>query len=144
MIIRVIVDEKKYEVEIESLFNRPIIVMVEGSRFEVWPEESQLVGSSAETPQAAKAKAAPLTATGYVPSGAALNAKTVRAPIPGVIVAVQVKAGDEVEFGQPLFTIEAMKMRNAIRASRAGAIKEVCVSIGQTVNHNDLLLEFLE
>jgi len=144
MKVKVIVDQKNYEVEIESLFSRPIVAIVEGSRYEVWLEEAQSVETPAEKAPAAKAEEMAPPATGHVPSGATLSAKTVRAPIPGVIVAIQVKVGDQVEFSQPLFTIEAMKMRNAIRASRAGAVKEVFVSIGQTVNYNDLLLEFVE
>jgi biotin carboxyl carrier protein len=68
----------------------------------------------------------------------------VRAPIPGVIVAVLVHPGDEVTHGQELCTIEAMKMRNNIRSTRAGRIAEVLVIPGQTVNHNDPLLSFEE
>jgi biotin carboxyl carrier protein len=57
----------------------------------------------------------------------------VRATLPGLIVAVAVVAGDEVDEGTPLLTIEAMKMQNEVRAPRAGRVIEVEVTPGQTV-----------
>lgn len=58
---------------------------------------------------------------------------TVAATLPGLIVAVAVVAGDEVEAGAALLTIEAMKMQNEVRAPRAGRIIEVSVAPGQAV-----------
>jgi biotin carboxyl carrier protein len=140
------IDQKTYIVEIESLSSTPIIAVVGGIRFEVWPESGNPTQSAnAALSQTSLPAGSPRTpATGSVPSGTSINLKAVRAPIPGVIVDVSVKQGDQVDFGQTLFMIEAMKMRNAIRASRPGVIGEVLVSVGQTVNHNDLLLEFVE
>jgi biotin carboxyl carrier protein len=57
----------------------------------------------------------------------------VRATLPGLIVAVAVAAGDEVEEGAALLTIEAMKMQNEVRAPRAGRVMDVEVAPGQTV-----------
>jgi glutaconyl-CoA/methylmalonyl-CoA decarboxylase subunit gamma len=57
----------------------------------------------------------------------------VKATLPGLIVAIGVGPGDEVEEGAPLLTIEAMKMQNEVRAPRAGRVIEVAVSSGQTV-----------
>jgi biotin carboxyl carrier protein len=57
----------------------------------------------------------------------------VRATLPGLIVTVAVVAGDEVEEGAALLTIEAMKMQNEVRAPRAGRVMEVEVAPGQTV-----------
>ena len=64
--------------------------------------------------------------------------------LPGVIVAVSVKPGDVVEHGQELCIIEAMKMKNVIRASRAGTIGAVHVTLNQHVKHHDVLLEFTD
>jgi len=58
---------------------------------------------------------------------------TVTATLPGLIVAVAVGIGDEVEAGFSILTIEAMKMQNEVRAPRAGRISEVSVSVGQAV-----------
>ena len=57
----------------------------------------------------------------------------VKATLPGLIVAVAVAEGDEVEAGAPLLTIEAMKMQNEVRAPRAGRVLQVEVAVGQTV-----------
>ena len=64
----------------------------------------------------------------------------VKATLPGLIVAVAVVAGDEVEEGAPLLTIEAMKMQNEVRAPRAGRVAEVVVATGQIVATGAALL----
>jgi pyruvate carboxylase subunit B len=57
----------------------------------------------------------------------------VRSQMPGKIVRVQVKEGDTVQKGDPLLVMEAMKMENEIRATHAGVIKAVKVSVAQAV-----------
>ena len=64
----------------------------------------------------------------------------VRATLPGLIVAVAVAAGDEVDEGAALLTIEAMKMQNEVRAPRAGRVIELEVAPGQTVATGAALL----
>jgi len=65
---------------------------------------------------------------------------TVSATLPGLIVAIVVNIGDEVEAGAPLLTIEAMKMQNEVRAPRAGQVIEVSVVAGQAVATGAILL----
>lgn len=62
------------------------------------------------------------------------------APMPGKIVRVLVKAGDEVKARQGLVVVEAMKMENELRAARDGRVREVAVSEGQSVDAGSLLL----
>ncbi len=57
----------------------------------------------------------------------------VKATLPGLVVAVAVAVGDEVEAGATLLTIEAMKMQNEVRAPRAGRVIEVAAAPGQAV-----------
>jgi len=64
----------------------------------------------------------------------------IKATLPGLIVAVAVRAGDEVEQGASLLTIEAMKMQNEVRAPRAGRVVEIVVASGQTVATGAALL----
>jgi len=64
----------------------------------------------------------------------------VKATLPGLIVAVGVAVGDQVEEGAALLTIEAMKMQNEVRAPRAGRVVEVAVGAGQTVATGAALL----
>lgn len=62
------------------------------------------------------------------------------APMPGKIVRVLVKAGDEVKARQGLVVVEAMKMENELRAARDGRVREVVVGEGQSVDAGSLLL----
>ena len=64
----------------------------------------------------------------------------VKATLPGLVVAVSVEQGVEVGAGDPLVTIEAMKMENEVRAPRAGRIAEIAVAAGQAVATGTLLI----
>ncbi len=64
----------------------------------------------------------------------------VRAIIPGRVVAVNVRAGDDVEAGQQILVVEAMKMQNELRAPREGSVERVGVAVGDTIEVGDLLV----
>ncbi len=68
-----------------------------------------------------------------VPPRAATGPEPVRAPMPGKVVKVLVKAGDTVKAGQGIAVVEAMKMENELRAPRDGTVVEVSVKDGQPV-----------
>jgi pyruvate carboxylase len=70
------------------------------------------------------------------------NRLHVGAPMPGLVVRVNVEEGDEVEAGQKLFTLEAMKMETTLYAEKAGVVAEVLVKAGKQVDTGDLLLRF--
>jgi biotin carboxyl carrier protein len=61
-------------------------------------------------------------------------------PMPGMVVAVLVEAGQSVRTGEGLLILEAMKMENEIRAPRNGVIEQVNVVPGQRVTHDEVLL----
>lgn len=65
----------------------------------------------------------------------------IKAPMPGLILDVQVKEGDEVKEGDYLLVLEAMKMENTLTAPRDGIVKSVSVKKGETVDKNQLLIE---
>lgn len=69
---------------------------------------------------------------------------TVRAPMPGRIVAVNVKKGDEVQAGQVAVILEAMKMENEIPVEHNGVITQVYVEENDTVDVGDPLFEIEE
>lgn len=137
----VTVEGRTYTVDIENLDARPVIAWVEGERFEIWPEARSMPAARASAPPPAPAR---MPAPPPIPPAAAGANHVLRAPIPGAIDAIHVKAGDEVAAGQPVCVLEAMKMKNIIRAPRAGRIAEVRVRPGQQVSHNDVLMTYAE
>jgi acetyl/propionyl-CoA carboxylase alpha subunit len=64
----------------------------------------------------------------------------INAEMPGKVVRLLVKAGDQVRFDQGLLVLEAMKMQNEIRAPKSGVVKEVGVQDGRAVNTGDFLI----
>jgi pyruvate carboxylase len=76
------------------------------------------------------------------PKAEAGNAKHVAAPMPGAVVGVSVAPGDEVEAGQKLLALEAMKMETTLYAERAGKVAEVLVRPGTQVEGGDLVIRF--
>ena len=92
--------------------------------------------AAAEAKRAAEAKAA-LAAQKVKP----ITGKTVEAPLPGRILEVCVKVGDQVKRGQTIVILDAMKMENNITTDYAGTIKQVCVEVGEAVPANAILAE---
>jgi Acetyl/propionyl-CoA carboxylase, alpha subunit len=141
MKITVKIQDKTYTVQVGDLRARPIAVEVDGEPFEVWPEENTTAPvSRAQTP-AAPAPAIIKSTNPQAAAASAGKAGSVTAPIPGVIVEIKVKAGDAVEFGQELCVLEAMKMKNSIRASHAGKVEKIHISAGEQVQQGKLLME---
>ncbi len=70
------------------------------------------------------------------------TSKFLLCPMPGLIVKVNVEAGDEVQEGQALCTVEAMKMENILRAERKGVIKKVNAGAGDSLAVDDVIMEF--
>lgn len=111
---------KEYEVEIE----------------EVTREENEKAAKAAPVSQAAAvSQAAPAR-----PIAASSAGVSVKAPMPGAIAELKVKAGDTVREGQVLLVLEAMKMLNEIVAPRSGTISAVGVNKGDMVGSGDLLV----
>jgi pyruvate carboxylase subunit B len=63
-----------------------------------------------------------------------------KAPMPGLVVAVHAQEGDTVKSGQGLIILEAMKMENELRAPWGGTVKSIRVSAGQKVEQGQLLM----
>lgn len=72
--------------------------------------------------------------------GGAQGPRPVKAPMPGRVVRLLVGPGSEVAEGQGVVVIEAMKMQNELKASKAGRVAAVGVAVGDTVGAGDVLL----
>jgi biotin carboxyl carrier protein len=73
---------------------------------------------------------------------AARGPGAMRAPMPGLVVRVDVQPGDRVSAGQRIAIIEAMKMENELRAETAGIVKRVHATPGSAVEKGQVLVEF--
>ncbi len=73
--------------------------------------------------------------------GSSQQVNDIKAPMPGLILEVNVNEGDEVKEGDYLLVLEAMKMENTLTAPRDGVVKSVSISKGDAVEKNQLLIE---
>jgi pyruvate carboxylase subunit B len=83
----------------------------------------------------------PITVSAAAPSGAEVGTGAVLAIMPGKIIRVMVEVGQEVEEGQPVCVLEAMKMENELHARQDGTVKAVYVKPGDDVEKDQVLAE---
>ncbi len=119
---KITVDGSVYNVEVEEVSESESVRRPE-------PPVRQFHPTPAASPAKKTAKPQPAAGNGNL-----------TAPMPGTIVKVLVNKGDQVEAGQPLIILEAMKMENKINASATGTVTSIAVSPGQTVDTGQLLL----
>ena len=98
-------------------------ILVAGQRFEIVVED--------EREKALK---------GSIQSAHESGEASVRAPMPGLVLGLPLEPGTEVERGQTVVILEAMKMENDLASPITGKVKEIRVSKGQTVNQGDVLV----
>lgn len=109
---------------------RTLSVEVDAKKFEVtvWLPDTAPAGQATRSRRASAG-----TALAGGGSG------TITVPMQGTVISVLVAVGDEVEAGQPLLVLEAMKMENNINADKAGTVKEIKVSEGDSVGSGDIV-----
>jgi acetyl-CoA/propionyl-CoA carboxylase, biotin carboxylase, biotin carboxyl carrier protein len=124
------------DAEAEPLVKRSTTVEVNGKRFDVnmWVPETPMV-AAAGAPAANKKK----KHSGGSGGGGGVASGSVEAPMQGTIVKVLVEVGQAVEVGAGIVVLEAMKMENQINAEKAGTVKEIRVTAGDTVGGGDVL-----
>jgi glutaconyl-CoA/methylmalonyl-CoA decarboxylase subunit gamma len=147
----VTIQGKKYHVEIPDPGASPLQVVVDGQTFDVEVAGTGMTVHPAPRPDAPPPASEPAAlppmprlqvARPVAPAGA--NGMTgghdVTSPMPGTILSVNVKVGEGVDAGQVVCVLEAMKMKNPIRANFAGTVSEVAVVTGQNVAYGDVLV----
>lgn len=137
MKVNLTIEGKQYQVTLKDLTARPIIAEVDGQAYEVWPEDEQ-----APTPTAISSSSKPAATSTTTSAPVTAGNLTLNAPLPGVIISIEVKEGQAVTSGQELYVLEAMKMKNSIKADRNGKIASIHVTSGDLVKHNQLIMTF--
>ena len=133
------INGNKYEVEIGEIVDNIAAVKVNGEDFKVEmepeaePEKKKVVLGKPKTENAESS----------APTANAANVNTnnaVKAPLPGTIVEVKVAVGDEVQPGDIVVVLEAMKMANHLVPEQGGKVTAVLVQEGQSVMEDDALI----
>ncbi|MFK4785738.1 acetyl-CoA carboxylase biotin carboxyl carrier protein subunit [Fusobacterium sp. MFO224] len=118
-IYKIKVNEKVYEIELEE------IKTVDGHI-----ETSATKASSPTAPEKVAPATTPVTTTGEV----------IEAPMPGVVIDIKVKVGDNINEGDLVAIIEAMKMETELYADKSGKISAINVTKGSQINAGDVII----
>ncbi|MGN0225438.1 MAG: biotin/lipoyl-containing protein [Prevotella sp.] len=125
------IDGKEYKVEIGDIVDNVADVTVNGEAFKVEmeleaePEKKKVVLGN---PTAESSDDSSATPTANVNT-----ANAVKAPLPGVITSIEVQVGQQVNAGDTVVVLEAMKMANNIEAEKSGTVTAICVKQGENV-----------
>jgi Pyruvate carboxylase len=133
---------EREEIAIEIERGKTLIVSQQGMS---GPDEEGHVKVAFELngqPRTARIPKAGMAALKQHPRAEEGNVRHVGAPMPGTVVTVAVQAGQKVGKGDPLVSIEAMKMESMLAAERDGVVAAIHVRPGEAVNAKDLLLEY--
>ena len=127
------IDGKEYAVKIDKIEGDQAQLEVNGTPYSV-----EIIQEKKETPKDAKSapKSAPAATAAPAPAAAPASSgkgKAVKAPLPGVIISVDVQVGQQVKRGQQVAVLEAMKMENGINAECDGTITEIKVKAGDSI-----------
>ncbi|MDE5785197.1 MAG: biotin/lipoyl-binding protein [Duncaniella sp.] len=135
------INGNSYTVSIGDIDNGLATVQVNGVPYKVEFEKSEKPVTIVNTPRPA---AAPRTETGakVIASSKSVagNGNQVKAPLPGVVMTVNVKVGDTVKASDTVLVLEAMKMENAIHAGYDGRVASISVNPGESVLEGAVLV----
>ncbi len=138
------INGKEYQVAIGEASGNMLSVNVNGANYEVELDDSNLAASAgnafagakkmADAPANASPASAAPSATAAAAAPAATGAgQTIKSPLPGIIISVDVKEGQAVKRGQKVAVVEAMKMENDILAECDGTVTAVHARKGDSV-----------
>lgn len=127
-----------YNVEIKNLEDNIAEIEVNGTTYHVEIEQQEQKRS--KTPTIVRKQQKPTTSESKIKKQMS-GGEQVKAPLPGTILELHVKEGDEVKKGQTLLIMEAMKMENNIMAPRDGKVKSIKVAASESVLQDDELVE---
>jgi biotin carboxyl carrier protein len=145
---RVIVDGVEYAVDFESVSGQPVYtLLIDGRSYEAYIYESEdrqawqvLLRGDLHTARVEDEREKRLRAAAGAMVSAASGEFHLKAPMPGLIVAVPVAEGQPVQKGDNLVILESMKMQNELKCPREGRVTRVKVKPGDSVEQNQILV----
>ena len=129
------IHDNNYQVDIKSHEGNIINLEVNGTSYSVTMKEDIKKSKTPTLVRSARRPAEPLKV-----NPASTKTKIV-APIPGVVMSIDVKVGDTLNIGDRMLVLEAMKMENNIVCEKAGTISAINISVGQQVLQDEVMIE---
>jgi len=144
----VVVNDNVFEVDFESVSGQPLYsLLINGQSHEAYVyaagDEWQVLLLGRQYPvkvENEREKRLRGSAGGKVQESGEFQLK---APMPGLVVAIPVSEGQQIEKGQVLVILESMKMQNELKSPRAGKVERVKVKAGESVEQRQLLLNVI-
>lgn len=133
------INGNKYEVVISDITENIATLTVNGEEYTVEMEKQAEPEKPKPVVRQASASDAGESGSSSSASGSA-NGTAVKAPLPGVITEICVAEGDEVQAGDTVVVLEAMKMANALQAEKSGKVSAIVVKVGQSVMEDEALI----
>ncbi|MBO8152655.1 MAG: biotin/lipoyl-binding protein [Candidatus Marinimicrobia bacterium] len=140
--ISIQVNEKKYDVTIENFQEDEATVTVNNKRFNVkftYGEDEDVIKTISRYKPTSLTIPKQETTPLHKPKALEEFSK-IKAPLPGLILKIFVREGDQVRIGEKLIVMEAMKMENEITSNTEGVVKRIHCREGDSVNEGDVLL----
>ena len=134
------INGEDYEAKIVSYDGINAVVNVNGTDFNIEIDNNQ----ASATPKLVRTEKKHTNNTVHVapkPKKQASSGSGVMAPLPGTILEIKVKVGDEINDGDVVLILEAMKMESEIVSEVSGVVKAINVNIGDSVQENQVLIE---
>ena len=128
--MKIRVEKKWYNIEVDSISSDSAVVLVDGERFEVKLEDVE------KTSELIEEASGPISNSGGVRTD---NYKEFKSPMPGTIISILVQTGDDVSQGQDICVLESMKMQQTLKSDMAGTIMGTSVSQGDQILDGDVI-----
>ncbi|MDQ1769398.1 acetyl-CoA carboxylase biotin carboxyl carrier protein subunit [Labilibaculum sp. A4] len=128
---------QEYDVEIKDFEGSNAKIEVNGTSYDV---DVHVADKSSKTPRLVRKPVVNKPGEGSIKKSGG-GASTVKAPLPGSIIKINIAVGDSINPGDTLLVMEAMKMENNVLAEKGGTVKAIKVAVGDSVLQDDVLIE---
>ena len=134
------INNKDYNVSIKEFSAEKAVLTVNGTEYTVALKDLGIEEPVVSKPVRRKRPQSGSPGESKYKRPAAVAEKQIKAPLPGMILEVNVKVGDEVEAGQDVLVLEAMKMENDVQSNTSGVVQEINVQEGDSVEEGAVLI----